>query len=86
MFLLPHTPEPHTQRHQSTDLYIKNIIWHLSFYLSRYSAGEFARYCGKFRMFAPASQPCFRLSIGSHNGIDDGFQVMAFTGHEAINN
>ncbi|WP_328590141.1 contractile injection system protein, VgrG/Pvc8 family, partial [Pseudomonas amygdali] len=36
-------------------------------------------------MFAPASQPRFSLSINSHNGIDHGFQVTAFTGHEAIN-
>ncbi|UFI45724.1 type VI secretion system Vgr family protein [Pseudomonas savastanoi] len=36
-------------------------------------------------MFAPASQPRFSLSIDSHNGIDHGFQVIAFTGHEAIN-
>ncbi|WP_157064560.1 type VI secretion system tip protein TssI/VgrG, partial [Pseudomonas ficuserectae] len=36
-------------------------------------------------MFAPASQPRLSLSIDSHNGIDHGFQVTAFTGHEAIN-
>ncbi|RMS09138.1 Type IV secretion protein Rh [Pseudomonas coronafaciens pv. coronafaciens] len=43
--------------------------------------GAIARYFGEIRMFASANQPCFSLSL---KGPKHGFQVLAFTGHEAI--
>ncbi|MCF5606202.1 contractile injection system protein, VgrG/Pvc8 family, partial [Pseudomonas syringae] len=35
-------------------------------------------------MFASANPPRFSLRIDSPDGIDHGFEVLAFTGHEAI--
>ncbi|RMN34016.1 Rhs element Vgr protein, partial [Pseudomonas cannabina] len=62
--------------------------WHCSCNDSLSSTGAIVRYCGEFWMFASAHQPRFSLSIDRSerpNNIDHGFQVLAFSGHEAIN-